>query len=245
MPEMYCLVADVLGFQQIMKNVPPDARSTRVDDWLHVAMSAGGWQLDSQIVSDTVFVVAPPDADGLTRLVELSRSLLEQGMHRYLPIRGAIARGDVEKQSGALWGSGIVEAYERGQGSDWIGITLSDSIVDVPRPLYDSRQLILYPTPMKSGSIVLYPCVNWSIPKVSELAGFTTRGFLTKPNETLGWSWLKKVDATSVFAIYKDLATRGDFPADHYYGLSTSALTEAFITLATPHVPPDWSKPLR
>ena len=93
--EQFVLVADVLGFSAIMRNVPGELRSKRLDDWLGAINRSILPDQRRQVVSDTVFVTAATSEDGLRGLIQTARHLLEQGVVNNLPIRGAIARGDV------------------------------------------------------------------------------------------------------------------------------------------------------
>lgn len=43
-----------------------------------------------QLVSDTLFAGAPPDAQGLALLVDFSKELLAAGIDSFLPLRGGL-----------------------------------------------------------------------------------------------------------------------------------------------------------
>lgn len=228
MPEMLCLVADVLGFRQIMMNVPEDIRAERVKDWLGLAGMAKEYGLRHTIVSDTVFVAASPDEAGLSTLTTLAAKMLDGGISKALPIRGAIALGSGEYRAEGLWGAVIVDAYSCGQHADWLGVHCSTSVkAELSQNL---RQLVTYPTPMKSGPIRMYANVRWNIPPLHQLAEATTSGFLTKPDETLGWSWHRKIESTALFRMYLQLLEALGVNGEKYVGLANPQLLEDFVT---------------
>lgn len=245
MPEKLVMVIDVLGFQEIMRNVPADVRLQRIGDWLRLANAPGRtFNLESQLVSDTLFVVADPTDEGITKLVELGSYLLEQGLNRNLPLRGAIARGDVEQASQSLWGPAIIDAYVLGQATDWIGIALDASVKPIPAALY-AKRLAVYPTPAKSGPIQMRSNIRWSIPNASSLAALTTGGFLAKPNETLGWSWHKKLENTSDFRTYLQVLDGANYSGDVFVGDVGPHLVALFVEWALKELSDKWPAQLR
>ncbi len=239
MPEKLCLVVDVLGFQQIMRNVPEETRIKRLEDWMWLAAKPRALGLESQLVSDTLFAIAEPDEDGLAQLAELSTTLLEQGLNRNLPLRGAIAQGQVEWASQSLWGPAIVDAYTLGQMTDWLGVACAPSVTAFPPELYE-HQLVAYPTPLKSGDIRINTNVRWTIPNATELGRLTTGGFLTKPAEVLGWSWHRKLENTSDFRSYLQvLAAAGQSP-QQFLGDVGPHLVALFVEWAIEEVGDKW-----
>lgn|GEM_PF-3108487 len=239
--EQFVLVADVLGFSAIMRNVPGELRSKRLDDWLGAINRSILPDQRRQVVSDTVFVTAATSEDGLRGLIQTARHLLEQGVVNNLPIRGAIARGDVDWQSDALWGPGVVEAYSLGQSTEWLGVVLAESTEPIPDALFDRRELVTFPTPFKEGPVRMYANVRWAAPPASALAGLTTGGFLTDPKESLGWSWMRKLQFTSDFRLYLDLIDAAGMPCSGYTAVIGSHLQEKFMEVALPLAQAEWA----
>ena len=241
MAQSYVLVADVLGFSAIMRNVPADSRAERLSAWLDLIARSVSENLRHQVVSDTVFVTAPPTNEGLSELIDAAKHMLEQGAFNSLPLRGAIGRGDVEWLSDAVWGAGIVDAYALGQRSEWLGIVLDQSTDPLPDEFFDARRLVTYPTPFKDGPVRMHANVRWAAPPASALVQLTTSGFLFQPEEVLGWSWLRKVQATSDFRLYLDLIDAAGIPCSGYTANLGSHLYEKFIEVALPIVRDEWA----
>ena len=120
MEKMYCYVADVLGFSDMVSDLTPDKKK----DWTipeevarftpeERAKLVHSWTklIEREItnhgishyhlVSDTVFVGVEPNREGLDRLLKFSIGMLNGGITNSLPLRGGIAYGDVE------WGEKI------------------------------------------------------------------------------------------------------------------------------------------
>ena len=244
MPQQLCLVADVLGWQQIMSNVTEESRAKRIEDWLWLAGCAKNYSLRYQVVSDTVFATADPTEAGLTTLVEFAKHTLEQGVFRSLPIRGAISLGSVEWRSDSLWGAGVIEAFQIEQNSEWLGITLARSVEPIVGSLYADRRLVVYPTPFKSGPVRMNANVGWNIQDFAFLAAYTTREFLAEPDEALGWGWLRKIEETSLFRTYCKLIEAGGLGGERYVGNAHPHLIELFIDGTLPEVQEKWRQHL-
>ena len=128
----YLLVADVLGFSNIVKNLPSAKLEERVDTWINlVKNSKNDAEIEKlQLISDTVFALEDDSEDGFKRLLEFSKLLLERGMETFFPIRGAIARGDLS-WSNLIYGKALLDAYELERSLEWIGIACRQ-LQDVP-----------------------------------------------------------------------------------------------------------------
>lgn len=82
--------------------------------------------------SDTFLIVAPDDSGLTFTWIELiSRSFVYFLLQAQIPLRGAISCGKVyaDFPEGIIFGQGLVEAYEYGDGQDWIGLLLCPSAV--------------------------------------------------------------------------------------------------------------------
>src|SRR3954463_5220031 len=91
----YFFLGDLLGFSKLITNLGPEAADERVHSWTdlldEVSRTAGVSRM--QLISDTVFAATDATEVGLERLVRFSRIVLELGVARSLPVRGAISFG--------------------------------------------------------------------------------------------------------------------------------------------------------
>ncbi len=232
----YCLVADLLGFSNLMLNLPPALQAARVHEWTNLvetsAQQAGVSQF--QLVSDTVFASAPPTCDGLKGLIAMSQALLSGGVPTALPIRGAIAYGDVT-WGNITFGRPIVDAYRLSNEEGWVGVCLHDSCLEQP---WSWDSLIAYPVPLKSGAAVIRPAILWDIPPLGDFTKALISRGLGREGEVLTWEWVNKVQNTVLFGMYARLLRphrhlvapgeyRGGIPIDLFERLTRE---ELFLT---------------
>jgi hypothetical protein len=120
MADMYCYVGDLLGFKNIILNLNAEDQSTRVNDWIQFVLDGmKKFNLkEYYLVSDTIFVGASASEDGLKNLLRFSKSMLEHGIEKAFPLRGAIAFGDVTWDEHISYGRAIVDAYNLATGLD-------------------------------------------------------------------------------------------------------------------------------
>ncbi len=199
----YCFVADLLGFSNLILNLPPDRQAVRVKQWVDLVKDSA-YDADVsqyQLISDTVFASAEPNAVGLLKLITMAQHLLLRGTKQYLPIRGAIAYGDVNWDNEVTYGQAIVDAYQQANNQNWIGVTIKHSGVDM-NSLWNWDRLVCYPAPMKSGPITIFPSVAWDIPKYSEFSLSLIGEGLLKGGEIITWDWANKLQSTILFGIY-------------------------------------------
>jgi hypothetical protein len=222
----YCLVADLLGFSNLMLNLPSDLQSVRVAQWTDLvntaASNAGISQY--QMVSDTVFAGADPTAEGLKRLIAMCQSLLQHGVPSALPIRASIALGDVSWGT-VTFGKPIVDAFRLSNDQVWIGACLHESVT---HQQYSWDSLIVYPVPLKSGPIQLRPTIAWQIPALEEFMRAVCDQGLTKEGELLSWEWLNKVQNTLLFGMYIRLLSQypTQISAEHFRGITPIGIFE-------------------
>lgn len=82
--------------------------------------------------SDTFLIVAPDDSGPVfTQIEQISRLFVCFLLQVRIPLRGAISCGKVysDFSKNIIFGQGLVEAYQYGDGQDWIGLLLSPSAV--------------------------------------------------------------------------------------------------------------------
>lgn len=83
--------------------------------------------------SDTFLIVGADDSGPTFTWIELmSRSFVYFLLQAQIPLRGAISceRVYLDLSEDIIFGQGLVEAYEYGDGQDWIGLLLAPSAVE-------------------------------------------------------------------------------------------------------------------
>jgi hypothetical protein len=198
----YFFLGDLLGFSKLITNLGPEAADERVHSWTdlldEVSRTAGVSRM--QLISDTVFAATDATEVGLERLVRFSRIVLELGVARSLPVRGAISFGTF------TWGRlthgvAVVQCHELERRQQWIGVACSSGLPHVTSQ-WDINKLVCYPAPMASGPIQLRPIVAWTIPAFDVLTKALTNRGLTRDGEALSWEFANKVSNTSQLRMY-------------------------------------------
>ena len=76
----YLLVADILGFSQMITNLTGDEQRQRIREWIDLVQTTKlkiGTK-DTQLISDTLFVRADDSDDGLKQLLQFAQLLLQK-----------------------------------------------------------------------------------------------------------------------------------------------------------------------
>jgi hypothetical protein len=207
-----CLVADLLGFRQMIQNLDQDRQRERVEKWAGIISTA----LDKHhaehhlLVSDTLMVVCENTSRGVETLIDLSRELLENGIEESFLVRGAIACGEVAWEPGVIFGKAISSAYEFGNLANWIGISMHSSTESNAKGLFKKDRLVRYPVPLKSGPALASPCVCWSVPEPYRLIGNSIANGLTPDTYIVQSTWAEKIENTLLFSAYNKLLSRED-----------------------------------
>ena len=197
----YFLVADVLGFTNVVSNLPHNTLNQQINNWIPLINSIKN---DSKVhnvstVSDTVFALEEDTADGLKRLLKFSRLLLERGLKNSFPIRGAITRGDVT-WGDMIYGKPVIEAIELEKTQDWIGVACEVPLDSFP---WAWDLACFYPVPQKSGPMKLHAVVIWDVPKLDKLVlKCIGGGQFKKEGEDFKWEIWNKIRNTSEFGLY-------------------------------------------
>lgn len=202
----YCLVADIVGFSNIMENLTEQERSARVTEWIEIVVaSTKRNRIDPdlwQFVSDTVFVGAPDTEDGLRCLVNFGRDLLQIGLDQSLPVRGGISIGETSWDDPFAYGPAIVRAHRLCDNQKWVGVSCEPELPHVSTLWSRTDGLVAYAVPMKEGRISVRPAVMWSIPPASRLIKFLTDKGLVRQGQPMEWRWGEIVQNTILFALY-------------------------------------------
>ena len=230
----YLLVADVLGFSNIVSNLEHGELDKRISTWIGLveAIKTEAGVDKMQLISDTLFVQEEDSREGLERLLRFSRSLLERGIENSFLIRGAITHGEVTW--GVLsYGKPVIEANRIERSLDWIGIACSPDLPGA-EALWSWELLCVYPAPKKAGIVQLGPVVVWSVPEPDELLKKFVGGGLYKGCDEIPWKHWSKVERTTLFATYVHHAHQLNLaPGKFTYKTPThfiGALKQFFVT---------------
>ena len=179
----YFLMADMLGFSQIVRNTAETDLDKRMGEWVSlIEVTASKYGLTQfQLISDTVFASAPSTDEDLLKLVGFSRDLLQDGVKQFFPIRGAIAHGQFAWGK-LTYGSAVIEAHKLEQAQSWLGVACID--MPIPQRAWSLDCLVCYPPPFKqSRTIRCHAVVAWNVPLADELFNLLTWGGLTYKGE--------------------------------------------------------------
>ena len=214
----YFLIADLLGFSNLVTNLDTVALDKRVQQWVSLIEEAknNSGVTKVQLISDTLFASEEDSTEGLSRLIGMGQHLLNAGVPKSLPVRGAITHGDVV-WGDLTYGKAVVEAHELEASLDWIGIACQPELPGVA-DLWSWDSLVVYPVPKKEGAIQLCPTIVWTVPNAQELSSFLTRDGLVQRNQVMEWPWAVKVQHTIHFGMYLSKARTSSWPPSQYKG---------------------------
>ena len=229
MKEHYFLAADLLGFSNLVSNLDEEKLDQRIQEWVKlIERIKPGAPAESQLISDTLFYRESGSADGLERMLRFCRTLLEASLANALPVRGAVAFGQV--QWGELtYGPAVLEAHRLETAQEWIGIACAATMPHIEE-MWDWERVAVYPVPFKSGPIRLHPAVAWNVPSVRLLTKQTTSEGLYAEGDLLSWDWQRKVIHTFIFGQYLRSAKASGQDAKTFIAGSPADLLERLIT---------------
>ncbi len=222
----YILIADILGFSNIVKNLDSNALDLRVKQWIEfVEDGCKRFEISRfQLLSDTLVVAADANVDGLRSLMLLSRFLLEDGLPKSIPVRGAIAHGEITWGK-VIYGKPIVNAYELEKNQNWLGITIENQL-PLLETFWGADSVFCYLTPMKEGPPRICPVVSWSVPDAPNLTKPLTAKGLTVDGEVLGWNFHNIVSNTHLYKMYREYLISTGVDPRMYYGTHSTSFLE-------------------
>lgn len=214
MDRNYFFIGDVLGFKNIVTNSSGEGLDGKVESWISLVQAAterAGLADQPQLISDTVFARAKPNADGLRQLIHFSRYLLESGVHQSLLIRGAITFGPCH-WGRLTYGRAVISAHELEMRQDWIGVCCDAGVPDA-KACWGADGLVCYPPPFKEGLIRLHPAVVWNVPDAASLQRASLASPLVREGEPLQWHWRRRLRNTRDYGRYleKIASENGDW----------------------------------
>ena len=201
---MYCYVGDLLGFKNIILNLDPDDQAKRVDEWIEFVLD-GVREFDLpryQLVSDTIFAGANHNKQGLEKLIDFARYMLEKGIIKSFPIRGAISFGEITWNKYVTFGRAIVDSYNHANSQNWIGTSCENDIPFLD-DLWSFDRIFVYPTPLKEGNLMMMrPVVAWDVPPIEDLESYIELKGLTSEHEGWNWKQMGIIQNTILFSLY-------------------------------------------
>ena len=228
----YLLVADILGFSQMITNLTDDEQRQRIREWIDLVQTTKlevGTK-DTQLISDTLFVRADDSDDGLKQLLQFAQLLLQKGIERSFPIRGAIVNGNV------VWGKltyglAVIQAHKIERSLDWIGIACSPSLPRIDR-FWSWDLVVVYPPPENSNKrqwlYQLMPVVAWNVPLAEELTNKAICSGLFKPGERIPSHVIRKIERTVQFGMYLRLGKSLRSDPQRFHGLFPMQFIESW-----------------
>jgi hypothetical protein len=207
MEEGYFLMADLLGFSRMVKNLSEEALSKRIDSWVDLVQKSAEEAKVSrfQLISDSLLAATDGESSSLSHLIHLARLLLEKGIRNSFPIRGAISFGTYT-WGNLTYGKAVIHCHELEKNQQWVGIACTNSLPHVEEHWSFDDGLVCYPVPMSNGLIQTFPAVAWEIPDTLSLMSNLGKGGLIKEGgENLEWEWERKVGYTIQYRLYMKL----------------------------------------
>ena len=224
----YFLVADILGFGQIVKNLKNDELPSRMDEWIGIVNELCGKYRFSQyqLISDTLFVGLNKNDDDLEKLVDFSKELLEISLEHSLPLRGAITFGNYTWTNNLVYGKAIIDGHVHEQEQDWVGISMTSELgdklllKDIGKKLCVGKKVILYTVPLKKNIIQTCLSVLWDVPSYNELGRcMLSKGLSSSdPASQASADVVRKINSTITYKIYCALIDRECLDYGKFHG---------------------------
>lgn len=224
----YFLIADLLGFGNIVLNSNEEQISERIEQWCGLVdgVAARKNLQQVQLISDTVFVGADDTPAGADALVRFASALLNEGVRKSLPVRGAICFGPY-RWGRLTYGKAVIAAHRLEQAQNWVGVACAAGLPALDAMFVDEN-LIIYPTPLKSGLVKLMPVVSWDVPRSDELRSYLTReGLVNRAGEAMDWRWAERVNNTVLFGLYQRLIRAKKADPRRFHGMGPTDVLEA------------------
>ena len=213
----YILVADILGFKNIVSNLPPDRLSKCIENWVHlVEKTRREMNVDrTHLVSDTLFAQVADSEDGMKRLFQFSKLLLERGLENSFLVRGAIAHGEVFCGGELIYGKAVLDAHRLEQSLDWIGIACTPIQKEIP---WCWELVCRYPVLKKGGEQACDgPVIVWTPPESCDIAEIWASRELHKDDTGFPWASFSKLSNTCIFFKYvRDSKKKGLKPHEFH-----------------------------
>lgn len=172
---VYVALFDILGFSKLVEQNELDrvadaysrAKEVFKNILSHINEVNKGFtdiSVEYRSFSDTFLIyTSKTGEDAFLSLLAACDGLFIGGIENKLPLRGAIAQGEIIVQAGMEIGRPIVDAYRNEQRQEWSGCWISDQCLsgfDVSKYFAD-KSLVQYEIPLKDGEGKKYVAFNW------------------------------------------------------------------------------------
>ena len=226
----YFMVADILGFSEMIKNLSDAQQRQRVEEWVTLINEVTNETEVSniQLISDTLFASEVDSVDGLERMLRFAQILLNKGAEQSFPIRGAIVHGEVA-WGDMTFGRAVIRAHQLERSLDWIGIACSP---DLPRlrSLWNWELVVCYPVPKKTGCNQLHGAVSWNVPQTNRLMTLVGDGGLMKVGDNYPWHVVTKVERAVQFGVHLSIGKQLGWEPSRFPGSCPTNILEAVIS---------------
>lgn len=137
-------------------------------------------QIRTFTFSDTVIAFSKGNSENdALAMVLLTTELFTYSLHRCVPLRGGIAHGrfSFNLDLNLFSGSALVDAYELGESSQWLGVVLDQHTADVisqlpvGKSIRSRESIVSWDVPCKDGAVRRRNVVNWPETHHSAYAG--------------------------------------------------------------------------
>lgn len=210
MGSVYVLWADMLGVRDEIKKLSGCDLKKLVVDWDNLVQTAKckSGILKAEVQSfDACLAQAKYTDDGLKNMITFAQTLLEEGIHKKILVRGAIGVGYLHNNRVIAVAEGLHPVQQLEQESNWIGIACTFEFT-VPDVLWGWDTLVKYPVPGKEDFVRPRPAVAWNVPCVQDLAPLIL-GRQSKEGDLYTWMMINKAKPAIQFAKYIEAARKG------------------------------------
>ena len=213
----------------MVNNLPGDLQAERINEWIGLVNETSHEMevRETQLISDSLFVVEENTESGLERLLKFAQLLITRGIDISFPIRGAITHGNVSWGQ-LTYGKAVLQAYELERSLEWIGVACSPLLPDIAS-MWDWDLVAVYPAPRKSGEAILGPVVVWDVPRSESLLAKVAAGGSHRAGEYIGWDVIAKVERTLQFGLYVKLAKESGLQPDTFRGFFPMQAIESVV----------------
>ena len=231
MQQGYFFIGDLLGFGKIIENRSSDELAKRIEEWLQLVKDgAEKYNIKKlQLISDTVFVATDSSAEGLKQLTNFGQYLLNNGVPKSLPIRGAITHGEYFWNENFTYGKAVIEAHKLEITQNWVGVACSPTLPHLSNQSWPST-LVCYMVPKKNGDAMLQAAVVWEVPDLEKLSGFLCAKGLTKAGDRIDWGFADRIIHTINFRNYIHLLKLKGLPNNKFIGLLPNHVIDNYIS---------------
>ena len=231
--DCYFMVADLLGFSNMILNLNSDEQTRRIREWVALiqAIKAEVGVKDIQLISDTLFVREESYSEGLKRLLRFAQLLLNRGLDHSFPVRGAIVHGKVAWGE-LTYGQAVIQAHKLERSMDWVGIACSPNLPGLSE-FWNWGDVVVYPVPRKAGLTQLMPTVSWMVPSSHELLRKVSGSGLIAEGDPISWEIVSKIERTIQFGMYLKIGRSHQLDPQHYRGWFPMHIIEAFSKIST------------